>query len=191
MHYSCNVIYMNNYMQDTIIVKDKEFKLYLSQVEIQQIVKELAKEISEDLKDENPLMLPVLNGSFIFASDLLREMDIDVEVSFIKMASYSGTQSTGNAKQLIGLNEDISGRTIVLIEDIIDTGISMEILLNQLRQYNPKMILICTLLFKPGKFQKDYSIHYIGKQIEDEFIVGYGLDYDGLGRKYSEIYQLK
>lgn len=182
---------MNDYMQDTIKVKDKEFKLYLSQVEIQQIVKELAKEISEDLKDENPLMLPVLNGSFIFASDLLREMDIDAEVSFIKMASYSGTQSTGNAKQLIGLNEDISGRTIVLIEDIIDTGISMEILLNQLRQYNPKMILICTLLFKPGKFQKDYSIHYIGKQIEDEFIVGYGLDYDGLGRKYSEIYQLK
>jgi hypoxanthine phosphoribosyltransferase len=182
---------MNNYMQDTIKVKDKEFKLYLSQVEIQQIVKELAKEISEDLKDENPLMLPVLNGSFIFASDLLREMDIDAEVSFIKMSSYSGTQSTGNAKQLIGLNEDISGRTIVLIEDIIDTGISMEILLNQLRQYNPKMILICTLLFKPGKFQKDYSIHYIGKQIEDEFIVGYGLDYDGLGRKYSEIYQLK
>ena len=97
-------------MHNIIKVKDKEFKLYLSQEEIQQIVKELAKNISEDLKDENPLMLPVLNGSFIFAADLLRQMDIDAEVSFIKMASYSGTQSMGNAKQLIGLNEDISGR---------------------------------------------------------------------------------
>ena len=188
MHDSC--IFFSS-MHNIIKVKDKEFKLYLSQEEIQQIVKELAKNISEDLKDENPLMLPVLNGSFIFAADLLRQMDIDAEVSFIKMASYSGTQSMGNAKQLIGLNEDLSGRTIVVIEDIIDTGISMEILLNQLKQYNPKMILICTLLFKPGKFQKDYAIHYIGKQIDDEFIVGYGLDYDGMGRKYHEIYQLK
>lgn len=178
-------------MSNKVTIKDKEFELYLSDVEIQRIVSGLAMKISEDLRDENPLMLPVLNGSFIFASDLLRSLDFDAEISFIKMASYSGIQSTGTAKQLIGLNENISGRTVVLIEDIIDTGISMEVMLNELKKYAPKKILICTLLFKPGKFEKDFKIHYIGREIDDDFIVGYGLDYDGLGRKYRQIYQLK
>ena len=174
----------------TIQVGDKKFKLYLSKAEIHQIVSQLAKRISNDLRDENPLFLAVLNGSFIFVADLMRELDFDAEISFVKMSSYLGTQSTGNVEQLIGINESIENRTIVVLEDIIDTGISMEAMLQQLKTYNPKSIHLCTLLFKPGKFVKNYYIRYIGKEIDDDFIVGYGLDYDGKGRKYSQIYTI-
>ncbi|MBR7167356.1 MAG: hypoxanthine phosphoribosyltransferase [Bacteroidales bacterium] len=174
----------------TIQVGDKKFKLYLSKAEIHQIVSQLAKRISNDLRDENPLFLAVLNGSFIFVADLMRELDFDAEISFVKMSSYLGTKSTGNVEQLIGINESIENRTIVVLEDIIDTGISMEAMLQQLKTYNPKSIHLCTLLFKPGKFVKNYHIRYIGKEIDDDFIVGYGLDYDGKGRKYSQIYTI-
>ena len=174
----------------TIQVGDKKFKLYLSKAEIHQIVSQLAKRISNDLRDENPLFLAVLNGSFIFVADLIRELDFDAEISFVKMSSYLGTKSTGNVEQLIGINESIENRTIVVLEDIIDTGISMEAMLQQLKTYNPKSIHLCTLLFKPGKFVKNYHIRYIGKEIDDDFIVGYGLDYDGKGRKYSQIYTI-
>jgi len=175
---------------ETIQVGDKKFKLYLSKAEIHQIVSQLAKRISNDLRDENPLFLAVLNGSFIFVADLMRELDFDAEISFVKMSSYLGTKSTGNVEQLIGINESIENRTIVVLEDIIDTGISMEAMLQQLKTYNPKSIHLCTLLFKPGKFVKNYHIRYIGKEIDDDFIVGYGLDYDGKGRKYSQIYTI-
>ncbi len=174
----------------TIQVGDKKFKLYLSKAEIHQIVSQLAKRISNDLRDENPLFLAVLNGSFIFVADLMRELDFDAEISFVKMSSYLGTKSTGNVEQLIGINESIENRTIVVLEDIIDTGISMEAMLQQLKTYNPKSIHLCTFLFKPGKFVKNYHIRYIGKEIGDDFIVGYGLDYDGKGRKYSQIYTI-
>ena len=129
-----------------IQVGDKKFKLYLSHTEIQQIVSQLAKRISNDLSDENPLFLAVLNGSFIFAADLMRELDFDAEISFVKMSSYLGTQSTGKVEKLIGINESIENRTIVVLEDIIDTGISMEAMLRQLENYNPKNIHLCTLL---------------------------------------------
>ena len=174
----------------TIEIGDKRFKLYLSTVEIQQIVSQLANRISNDLRDENPLFLAVLNGSFIFVADLMRELDFDAEISFVKMSSYLGTQSTGKVEKLIGINESIENRTIVVLEDIIDTGISMEAMIQQLKAYNPKNIHLCTLLFKPGKFVKNYHIRYIGKEIDDDFIVGYGLDYDGKGRKYSQIYTI-
>ena len=174
----------------TIKVAVKEFRLYISAAEIRNIISLLAKRISDDLRDENPLFLAVLNGSFIFAADLMRELDFDAEISFVKMASYAGTQSTGRVNNLIGLNETIEGRTVVVIEDIIDTGISMEAMLRQLENYNPKNIHLCTLLFKPGKFIKEYTIKYVGKEIDDDFIVGYGLDYAGKGRKYSQIYNI-
>lgn len=169
-------------------VRDKYFKPYMSGKEIADIVASLAKQLNHDLRDKDPLFLGVLNGSFIFASDLLRAIDFDAQISFIKMSSYSGTSTTGTVKQLIGINEDLTGRTLVIVEDIVETGISMEKLLAMLREKNPADIKICTLFFKPGKFQKDFKIDYIGKNIGDDYIVGYGFDYNGYGRNLDQIY---
>ncbi|MBO4741127.1 MAG: hypoxanthine phosphoribosyltransferase [Bacteroidales bacterium] len=169
-------------------VLDKNFKPYMSQNEIADIVANVAKKINNDLRDKNPLFLSVLNGSFMFAADLLRALDFDAQISFVKMSSYSGTDTTGNVKQLIGLNEDLTGRTVVIIEDIVDTGISMEKILALLKEKNPAEVRVCTFFFKPGKFQKDFKIDYVGKSIADDFIVGYGLDYDGYGRNLNGIY---
>ena len=169
-------------------VLDKNFKPYMSRKEIDDIVSNVAKRLSDDLRDKDPLFLGVLNGSFIFASDLLRAIDFDAQISFIKMSSYSGTSTTGTVKQLIGINEDLTGRTLVIVEDIVETGISMEKLLAMLREKNPADIKICTLFFKPGKFQKDFKIDYIGKSIGDDYIVGYGFDYNGYGRNLGQIY---
>ena len=169
-------------------VRDKNFKPYMSGKEIADIVANVAKQLNKDLRDKDPLFLGVLNGSFIFASDLLRAIDFDAQISFIKMSSYSGTSSTGTVKQLIGINEDLTGRTVVIVEDIVETGISMEKLLALLREKNPADIKICTLFFKPGKFQKDFKIDYIGKSIGDDYIVGYGFDYNGYGRNLDQIY---
>ncbi len=169
-------------------VRDKYFKPYMSGKEIADIVASLAKQLNHDLRDKDPLFLGVLNGSFIFASDLLRAIDFDAQISFIKMSSYSGTSTTGTVKQLIGINEDLTGRTLVIVEDIVETGISMEKLLAMLREKNPADIKICTLFFKPGKFQKDFKIDYIGKSIGDDYIVGYGFDYNGYGRNLDQIY---
>ena len=169
-------------------VRDKNFKPYMSGKEIADIVASLAKQLNNDLRDKDPLFLGVLNGSFIFASDLLRAIDFDAQISFIKMSSYSGTSSTGTVKQLIGINEDLTGRTLVIVEDIVETGISMEKLLAMLREKNPADIKICTLFFKPGKFQKDFKIDYIGKSIGDDYIVGYGFDDNGYCRNLDEIY---
>jgi hypoxanthine phosphoribosyltransferase len=160
----------------------------MSGKEIADIVASLAKQLNHDLRDKDPLFLGVLNGSFIFASDLLRAIDFDAQISFIKMSSYSGTSTTGTVKQLIGINEDLTGRTLVIVEDIVETGISMEKLLAMLREKNPADIKICTLFFKPGKFQKDFKIDYIGKSIGDDYIVGYGFDYNGYGRNLDQIY---
>lgn len=171
-----------------IRVKDKIFKPYMSEKEIADIVADVAKRISDDLRDKDPLFLGVLNGCFIFASDLMRALDFDAQISFVKMSSYSGTDTTGTVKQLIGLNEDLAGRTVVIVEDVIDTGISMEKMLELLKQKNAGDVRICTFFFKPGKFQKNYKIDYIGKSIPDDFIVGYGLDYDGYGRNLKQIY---
>ena len=157
-------------------VLDKNFKPYMSRKEIDNIVSDVAKRLSDDLRDKDPLFLGVLNGCFIFASDLLRALDFDAQISFIKMTSYSGTDTTGSVKQLIGINEDLTGRTVVIVEDVIDTGISMENLLALLKEKNPAEIRICTLFFKPGKF------------IGDDFIVGYGFDYNGYGRNLDQIY---
>ena len=178
-------------MKDIVVVKDKVFETYMLETELENIVSNVAKKISNDLRNENPLFLATLNGSFIFASDLIRKIDFDAEISFIKLASYSGTESTGNVKQLRGLNENIENRIVVVIEDIVDTGISMEAMIEELQKHNPKKIVLCTLLFKPGKFVKDYAIDYIGKSIDDDFIVGYGLDYEGFGRNLSKIYKIK
>lgn len=174
----------------TIQVLDKQFKPYITEKEIGEIVKRLADRLSADYKGRFPLMMPILNGTIFFAADLLRAMSIDSEVSFVKMSSYAGTQSTGQVKELIGFSENVSGRDVVLVEDVIETGISMDYTLKRLWELKPASVKICTLVFKANMFQKDFKIDYIGREIGDDFIVGYGFDYNGHGRTYKDIYVL-
>ena len=168
--------------------KDKRFTTFIPEERILREVERVASEINRDLEGTNPLFLSVLNGSFMFAADLMRNLTIPSEISFVKLASYAGTSSTGKVKELVGLNDDIEGRTVVIVEDIVDTGVTMKHLLETLQAGKPKEIRIATLLLKPDKLEVDLNIHYIAMRIPNDFIVGYGLDYDGLGRNYRDIY---
>ncbi len=171
-----------------IHVRDREFTVSIPEAAIMQRVTQVAEQINNDLKDENPLFLAVLNGSFMFAADLLRGISIPCEISFVRMASYEGTSSTGKVKDLLGLNEDISGRSIVVVEDIIDSGLTMKHLLQTLQQKGPKQVKVASLLVKPGNLKVDLDISYCCFEIPNDFIVGYGLDYDGYGRNLRDIY---
>ena len=175
-----------------IKLHDKEFELSIPYSEIAKAIEEVALQITEDLKNEhNPVFLCILNGSFMFASCLLQHINFNCEISFIKMASYKGTSSTGTVNEIIGLDTIIEGRTIVVIEDIVDTGNTLEKLVGILKERHPKELKIATLLYKPDAYKKDIKIDYIGKSIPNDFIVGFGLDYDKLGRNYTDIYSLK
>lgn len=174
----------------TIKIKDKDFAVFISEQEIQQAIKSLAAKMNEELKGKCPLFVGVLNGSFMFVSDLLKNIETECEVSFIKVSSYSGTTTSGNVKKLIGFNEQIKGRTIVVCEDIIDSGITMETIVAELKGYEPADVKLATMLFKPGSFTKNYKIDYVALEIPDDFIVGYGLDYDGFGRNFRDIYKI-
>ena len=173
---------------DIIQIKDKRFKTFIPEAKILQEVSRVANEIMNDLKDETPLFVSVLNGSFMFTADLMKYLDMPCEVSFVKLASYEGTSSTGKVKELVGLNDDITGRTVVIVEDIVDTGLTMQRLVETLKARNPKEVRIATLLVKPDKLQVPLDIQYVAMNIPNDFIVGYGLDYDGLGRNYRDIY---
>ena len=173
---------------ETIRIKDKQFKTFITEEQILKEVARVGEEINRDLADANPLFVSVLNGSFMFTADLMKHVSVPCEISFVKLASYAGTSSTGKVKELVGLNDDITGRTIVIVEDIIDTGLTMERLIETLKARNPKEIRIATLLVKPDKLKVDLDINYIAMSIPNDFIVGYGLDYDGLGRNYCDIY---
>lgn len=175
---------------EIIKVLDKEFKLYIKQEEIEHVINDIANQINEEYKDKNPLFLVMLNGAFMFASQLFKELTIDCETSFVKYASYEGTQSTCEVKELIGLNSSIEGRDIVIIEDIIDSGFTMSCLLKKLEAMKATSVKIATMLFKPNAFKFDYKIDYIGMNIGNEFIVGYGLDYNQHGRNYGSIYKV-
>lgn len=170
---------------------DLYFKELVSANEIKTIVKTLAKNVKQDL-DENevPLFIGILNGCFVFAADFIREFNNDCEISFVKLASYQGTSSTENVKKLIGIDEDITGRTVIILEDIIDTGTTLQEIYEIFRSKNIKELKIASLFFKPDVYRKELHINYIGKNLEDKFIVGYGLDYDGLGRNLPAVYQL-
>ena len=174
----------------SIKIKDKDFEVFISEQELQNAVKTLADRINVDLKGKFPLFVGVLNGSFMFVSDLLKNIDHECEVSFIKVSSYTGTSTSGQVKNLIGFNESVKGRTIVVCEDIIDSGITMEAIVADLQQYEPADVKLATLLFKPGSFKKTYKIDYVAIEIPDDFIVGYGLDYDGVGRNFRDIYKI-
>ncbi|MFP4042489.1 MAG: hypoxanthine phosphoribosyltransferase [Bacteroidales bacterium] len=175
---------------EKIKLKDKEFTLSIPEAKIQEAVKQIADNINEDLKNEKtPLFLGILNGAFMFLSDLFKEINIDCEVSFVKLASYQGTNSTGDVKQLIGLNENLSGRNVIIVEDIVDTGLTINNLVKQVKGYDPEKVRVASLLFKPDACQEFINLDYVGMEIPNEFIVGYGLDYDGLGRNYKDIYK--
>lgn len=174
----------------TIQVKDKSFSLLISEKEILKEVKRIALQINKDYKGKEPVFLAVLNGSFIFASDLLKEVNLLCEVSFVKLASYQGVNTTGQIREVIGLNIDLTDRPVIIVEDIVETGLTMAHMLEVLRQQNPASIDICALLLKPGKLRVDLDIRYCCLEIPDDFIVGYGLDYDGYGRNTRDIFTL-
>jgi hypoxanthine phosphoribosyltransferase len=173
-----------------INVYDKEFELTLSSETIQKRIQELAIEISNDLKDLNPVFLGILNGSFMFASDLLKRINFDARITFLKLASYQGTTASGKVQHLIGLNQDIKDLNIVILEDIVDTGKTMDTIIRQLNVYQPASIRIATLLYKPDSCKEEIKLDYIGFTIPNKFVVGYGLDYKGYGRKYKDIYSI-
>ena len=175
---------------DTIQIKDKRFTPFIPEERILKEVARVASEINRDLEGTNPLFLSVLNGAFMFAADLMRNLTIPSEISFVKLASYAGTSSTGKVKELVGLNDDIEGRTVVIVEDIVDTGGSIDHLFKVLTAHKPASIAVATLLFKPDSYRKTYKIDYPALEIPDKFIVGFGLDYNQLGRNLKDIYEL-
>ena len=173
-----------------IHLHDKTFELFISAEEIEFAIKNMAKQMDDDFFDDVPVFIGVLNGSFMVMSDLMKQYRGMCEVSFVKMASYEGTSTTNDVKQLIGLNQDLSGRTVIVIEDIVDTGNTLEELKSLFKQQNVKHFKIATLFLKPDAYKKDIKLDYVGIRIPNKFIVGFGLDYNGLGRNLPEVYQL-
>ena len=173
-----------------IKVHDKEFEIYLSEALIQQKIAEIAAAISVDYKDKNPLFIAILNGSFMFAADLFKQLTIPAEICFIKLASYKGMRSSGHVITAIGLDQDLYNRHVVIIEDIVDTGKTLHQFLPKLQHQQPASLKIASLLHKPEATKFSLDINYIGFVIPNKFVVGYGLDYDGLGRNLKEIYQV-
>ena len=175
---------------NTIQIKDKKFSLTIPETEILAAVRKVAEAINRDIADKNPLFICVLNGAFMFASDLMKNVNIPCEITFIKLSSYEGLYTTGAVKEIIGLNESVVGRNVVVVEDIVDTGITMERILSSLRAKGANEIRVATFLQKPDALQRDIQIDYIAMKIPNDFIVGYGLDYDGYGRNLKDIYTL-
>jgi len=175
---------------DTITINDRQFRVTMTAAQIQARVKELALQMSADLEGKNPLFLAVLNGAFIFAADLMREMTIPCEISFVKLASYQGTTSTGKVKEVLGINEDLTGRDVVIVEDIVETGTTIHQMIESLGTRRPNSVKVCTLFFKPERLQADIKIDYTAFSIPNDFILGYGLDYDQQGRGLRDLYTL-
>ena len=176
-------------MKDIIKLHDKKFKIMIPAEKIDEAVSAVAQRINEDYGDkETPLFVGVLNGSFMFMSDLIKKIEFNNELSFVKLASYEGTCSSGCVKSLIGLNGSIEGRHVIVVEDIVDTGESIEYMICDLKAQKPASLEVCTLFFKPGSYRKQIPIKYRAMEIGNEFIVGYGLDYDQLGRSLKDIY---
>lgn len=173
-----------------ITIKDKTFEVSMSEAQIKARVKELAQEISRDMEGKNPLLLGVLNGAFIFAADLMREMTIPCEISFVKLASYQGTTSTGTIHEVLGINEDLSGRHVIIVEDIVESGLTIKRMVEQLGTRGPASVSICTLFFKPERLKEDLHLDYVAFRIPNDFILGYGLDYDQQGRGLKDLYTL-
>ena len=174
---------------DHISLHDKQFEPYLSAAQLAAAIEELATRLNQDYAYKTPLFMAVLNGSFMFAADLLKALRIPCEISFIRLASYQGTSSTGKVQEILGLTEEIGGRHVVVIEDIVDTGHTMRMLLDKLAVQQPASLEVASLFMKPECLQHEVPVRYVGLSIPNDFIVGYGLDFDGLGRNYPDVYK--
>lgn len=170
---------------------DKEFEPYISEAEIDAIVRRLAAQISSDYAPDGLVACPVLTGAFMFASDLVRRLTVPCEVSFVRYASYSGMSSTGEVKCMLPFPPDIEGRDVLIVEDVVDSGFSMKHMLQAVKALRPRSVKICALFYKPAAFKGDYKVDYVGREIGNEFIVGYGLDYNEQGRTLPEILRVK
>ncbi|HYQ56218.1 MAG TPA: hypoxanthine phosphoribosyltransferase [Draconibacterium sp.] len=170
---------------------DKEFEIFIPYEKIRSVVEQMAETMNKELAGKDPLFLCILNGSFMFAAEIYKRINfVESEISFVKLASYQGASTTGKVKQLIGLNEKIEGRTVVILEDIVDSGITINNIQDQLAKMNPKEVQVATLLLKPDALKKEVDLKYVGIEIPNDFIVGYGLDYDGFGRNLIDIYRV-
>ncbi len=178
-------------LPNMIRIKDKEFVPFINRESLNNRIVEMGRKISMDFKNDEPIILGVLNGSFMFLSDLAKQLDAQAEITFVKISSYSGMESSGKVQELIGLGVILTGRNVIIVEDIVDTGLSMDHLLSLIRLQKPKKISLVTLLLKPDALKFDLQIDYVGFEIPNKFVVGYGLDYEGFGRNLPEIYQLK
>ena len=173
-----------------ITIKDKDFISFISKESIQKRVEELGKQIAKDYKGKIPLLIGILNGSFIFAADLMRAITTPTEISFVRYASYQKMQSSGCVTEIMGFNNQLKGRDVILVEDIVDTGLTLKSLTEKITAFEPNTVTIASLLFKPEALQTGIQIDYVGFEIENKFVVGYGLDYNGLGRELKSIYVL-
>jgi hypoxanthine phosphoribosyltransferase len=173
---------------NTVKIKDKTFKLSVPEAEIMKSIQIVANQLNRDYEGKEPLLLSVLNGSFMFAADLIRMLRMPCEISFVKMSSYEGTSTMGAVKQLIGLNQDIAGRDVIIVEDIVESGITMAEMIKLLNEKHPASVRVCTLLQKPNCLRIPLTVDYVAMKIPDDFIVGYGLDYDQGGRNLRDIY---
>ncbi|NMM48711.1 hypoxanthine phosphoribosyltransferase [Marinigracilibium pacificum] len=171
-------------------IQGKTARLYMKKDVLMSRVSEMSEMLKSEYKDKDPVFLIILNGAFMFASDLLKGLDFDCEISFTKVASYENTESTGEIKSLIGVNEQLAGRDVVIVEDIVDTGNTMKWLLDELNRINVKSIATCVLLMKPEVFNNQFEIDFLGFEIPNDFVVGYGMDFNGYGRNLQDIYQL-
>jgi hypoxanthine phosphoribosyltransferase len=185
-----NIIPQNPQSMDIIKVYDKEFALSITPAQIQNAVAKIAEDMNRDLAGENPIFLSILNGSFMFTSDLLKKIRMDCQVSFIKFSSYEGVSSAKRVKKLIGIDDDVTGRSLVVLEDIIDTGNTIRAIVKELKLLKAKQIKIATLFLKPAMYQGNIQLDYVGLEMPNDFIVGYGLDYNQLGRNYEGIYKI-
>lgn len=174
----------------TIQIKDKQFELSIPEAEIQAAVQRVGDAINRDLADTDPLFICVLNGAFMFASDLMKIVNFPCEITFIKLSSYDGLYTTGSVKEVMGLSESVVDRNVIVVEDIVDTGITMERIMASLTAKGAKSIKVVTFLQKPDALKRDITVDYVAMKIPNEFILGYGLDYDGYGRNLKEIYKL-
>ena len=177
-------------MKDTIAIKDKEFVLFIEQEVIEQGIKRVAHQINAELDGKSPVFVTVLNGAFMFAGELMKEVSIPSEITFVRLASYQGTATTHHVREVMGLNESIKGRVVVIVEDIVDSGNTMVALTAELMKHEPAEVKIATLLFKPAALKQKLSPDYVALEIPNDFIVGYGLDYDGYGRNLKDIYKV-
>lgn len=178
-------------MKKSVIIHDLKFVLLIPSRKIQDAVSRIAQKIDKDFKNRNPLFLAVLNGSFLFAADLLKKIKTECEISFIKVSSYSGSASTGKVNTLIGVSENLHKRPVIILEDIVDSGITLEAVVSEIKKHNPDSIRVAALFFKPEAYRKKIALNYVGIKVPNKFLVGYGLDHNGRGRNLKDVYALE